>query len=114
MSQDISKFVRHPKKCHKMRDAKTQKTKVPLKIWKTPTHRNMKIRMDLVDPLTPSREHKYILTIMDAFTRYTELVAIPDKKSTTVTKELLDQWILRHGFYERVISPISPHINGQV
>ena len=96
--------------------------------------------MDLVGPLTPSRGYKYILTITDAFTQYTELVAIPDKKTITVAKELLDQWILWHGFYEQVvsdhgeefilemmdnlnkilrmrhhvISPYSPHINGQV
>ena len=140
MSQDISKFVRHCKVCHQMKDAKAQKNKVPLKLWKTPTHRNMRIHMDLVGPLTPSRGYKYILTITDAFTRYTELVAIPDKETTTVAKELLDQWILRHGFYEQVISdnggefvsnvmdelnkllrlkhhvisPYSPHINGQV
>ena len=54
-----------------------------------------------------------ILTTTDTFTRYTELVAIPDKKTTTA-KELLDQWILRHGFYEQVISTISPQIDGQV
>ena len=68
------------------------------------------------------------------------MVAIPDKETTTVAKELLDQWILRHGFYEQVISdhggefvskvmdelntllkqkhhvvsPYSPHVNGQV
>ena len=96
--------------------------------------------MDLVGPLTPSRGCKYILTITDAFTRYTELVAIPDKETITIAKALLDQWILRHGFYEQVvsdhggefvsevmddlntilkmrhhvISPYSPHINGQV
>ena len=90
--------------------------------------------------LTPSQGYKYILTITDPFTRYTELVPIPDKKITTVAKELLDQWILRHGFCEQVISdhggefvsevmddlnkilrmryhvisPYSPHINGQV
>ena len=95
--------------------------------------------MDLVGPLTPSQGCKYILTITDAFTRYTELVAIPDKETITVAKALLDQWILRHGFYEQVvsdhggefvsevmdnlnkilkmrhvISPYSPHTNGQV
>ena len=84
-----------------MKDAKAQKTKVPLKIWKTPTHRNMRIHMDLLGPLTPSPRYKFILTITDAFTRYTELVPIPDKKITTVAKELLDQWILRHGFYRQ-------------
>ena len=140
MSQDISRFVRHCKKCHQLKDAKAENTKVPLRIWKTPTHRNMRIHMDLVGPLTPSQGCKYIFTITDAFTRYTELVAIPNKETITVAKALLDQWILRHGFYEQVvsdhggefvsdvmedlnqilnmrhhvISPYSPHINGQV
>ena len=48
LSQDISRFVRHCKKCHQMKDAKAQKTKVPLKIWKTPTHRNMRIHSRLI------------------------------------------------------------------
>ena len=47
----------------------------------------MRVHMDLMGPLTPSRGYKYILTITDAFTRYTELVAIPDQKTTTVAKE---------------------------
>mgnify|MGYP002051063328 CR=1 FL=1 len=114
--------------------------KAPLRPWKTPTHRNMRIHMDLVGPLTPSRGYKYILTITDAFTQYSELVPIPDKETITVAKALLDEWILRHGFYEQVvsnngkefvsnvmkelneilkrrhhvISPYSPHVNGQV
>ena len=140
MSQDITEFVRHCKKCHQLNDPNAVNNKVPLKVWKTPTHRNMRIHMDLVGPLTPSRGQKYILTITDAFTRYTELVAIPDKETITVAKALLDQWILRHGFYEQVVSdhggefvsevmddlnkilrtrhhvvsPYSPHVNGQV
>ena len=138
--RDITEFVRHCKKCHQLNDPNAVNNKVPLKVWKTPTHRNMRIHMDLVGPLTPSRGQKYILTITDAFTRYTELVAIPDKETITVAKALLDQWILRHGFYEQVvsdhggefvsevmddlnkilrtrhhvISPYSPHVNGQV
>ena len=45
-----------------------KKSKVPLMFWKTPNHRNMRIHMDLVGPLTPSHGYKYILTITDAFT----------------------------------------------
>ena len=140
MTQDISKFIRHCKKCHQQKDAKAKMGKAPLRPWKTPTHRNMRIHMDLVGPLTPSRGYKYILTITDAFTRYSELVPIPDKETITVAKALLDEWILRHGFYKQVvsdngkefvsnvmkelneilkmrhhvISPYSPHVNGQV
>ena len=45
MSQDISKFVRHCKKMSPDEGRQGPKTKVPLKIWKTPTHRNMRIHM---------------------------------------------------------------------
>ena len=38
MAQDVSKFIRHCKKCHQQKDAKANKNKVPLRIWKTPTH----------------------------------------------------------------------------
>ena len=63
----------------------------------------MRIHITLVGPLTPSRGYTHILTITDAFTQYTELVAIPNKKSSTVAKALLDEWILRHGFYKQVV-----------
>ena len=59
--------------------------------------------MDLVGPLTPSQGCTHILTITDAFTRYTELIPIPNKQTITVAKALLDEWILRHGFYEQVV-----------
>ena len=140
MAQDISKFVRHCKRCHQQKDARTDTSKIPLKTWNTPTHRNMRIHMDLIGPLTPSRGCTHILTVTDAFTRYTELVAIPNHYSLTVAKALLDNWILRHGFYEQVVSdhggkfisdimdelneilkirhhvvsPYKPHVNGQV
>ena len=140
MIQDIGRFVRQCKKCHQQKDAKANNNKAPLRVWKTPTHRNMRIHMDLVGPLTPSQGCTHILTITDAFTRYTELIPIPNKQTITVAKALLDEWILRHGFYEQVISdhggefvsdvmielneilkmrhhvisPYSPHVNGQI
>ena len=36
---------------------------------------------------------------------WTELIPIPNKKTFTVAKALLDKWILRHGFYEQVGRP---------
>ena len=58
----------------------------------------------LVRPFNTQPKIQIHPSITDAFTWYTDLVPIPDKKTTTVAKELLDQWILRHGFYEQVIS----------
>merc|ERR1712086_835450 len=62
------------------------------------------IHMELVGPITPSQGYTHILTITDAFTQYTELIPISNKQTTTVAKALLDEWMLRHGFYEQVVS----------
>jgi hypothetical protein len=96
--------------------------------------------VDLVGPLKSSEGFNHILTITDAFTQYTELVPIINKQSITVAEALFDEWICRHGFFEQVvsdrggefvsevmkelntlmktkhhiISPYSPHINGQI
>ena len=100
----------------------------------------MRIHVDLIGPLTPSRGCTQLLTITDAFTHHTELVAIPNRYPITIAKALLDNWILRHGFYQQVVSdhggkflsdimdelneilkirhhvigPYNPHINGHI
>ena len=140
MAQDISKSVRDCKQCHQQKDTKLSTNKSPLKTWKTPTHRNMRIHVNLTGPLTPSRGFTHIVTITDAFTHHTELVAIPNTCPITIAKSLLDNWILRHGFYQQVVSdhgdkflsdimdelnkilkirhhvigPYNPHINGGI
>ena len=43
---------------------------------------NQRIHMDLFGPLKTSQSgKKYIMVITDAFTKYVELVAIPDKQA---------------------------------
>ena len=44
----------------------------------------------------------HILTTTNTFTCYTELIPISNKQTITITKTLLDEWILRHGFYEQL------------
>ena len=44
-----------------------------------------------------------ILCITDAFTKYAEVVAIPDKSAETVANELMVQWFCRFG------TPIQIH-----
>ena len=70
----------------------------------TPTHKNTRLYMDIMGPLITRRGRKHILAITNTFTQYAELVEIPKGETVTVTQALLDQWIVRHGFYEQVIS----------
>ena len=60
--------------------------------------------MDIMGPLITRWGQKHILAIINTFTQYAELVEIPNGETVTVTQALLDQWIVRHGFYEQIIS----------
>jgi hypothetical protein len=70
MAQDISDFVRRCKSCHQQRDSNATKDKAPLRPWATPSHRNMRIHMDLVGPLKSSEGFNHILTITDALRKF--------------------------------------------
>uniref|UniRef100_A0A1B0D850 RNA-directed DNA polymerase n=1 Tax=Phlebotomus papatasi TaxID=29031 RepID=A0A1B0D850_PHLPP len=54
--------------------------------------------MDILGPLprTP-RGSKYVLVVMDYFTKWPELLAIPDQSTVTVADALVDQVITRFG-----------------
>ena len=54
--------------------------------------------VDLVGPLPVSQDqHKYILTIEDAYSRHVVAVPIPNKESATVTKHLMDRYVAIFG-----------------
>ncbi len=55
----------------------------------TPDQPNIQIHSDLFGPmLAAGRQHKYILCITDAFTKYALLTAIENKEAQTVAKAI--------------------------
>ena len=68
---------------------------------------NQCIHVDLFGPLKMSaRSNKFILCIMDAFTKYAEVIPIPDKQAVTVSQEMYANWICHFG------SPLQVHSDG--
>ena len=66
---------------------------------------NMRVHIDLFGPLKTSHSgKKYIICITDAFSRFAELVAIPDKTAETVGTALFERWLCRHGLPLEIIS----------
>jgi hypothetical protein len=43
--------------------------------------------------------NKYILTITDAFTKYSGIMAIPNKEAETVADAVVTKWICRYGVH---------------
>jgi transposase InsO family protein len=96
MESDISD---HLWKCDKIQVAKHGKTSPEL-LSPLPqcTEPNQREHADLFGPLKTSEgDKKFILCITDAFTKYVELVVLPNKEALTVATTLLNHWICRYG-----------------
>ncbi len=113
MDKDIDE---HIKSCHRcqMRKKGPQTTSLLQPMPQT-TEPNMRIHADLFGPLVASGRHKkYILTITDAFTKYAEIVALPDKEAATVAEALFDKWICRYGVPIEIVTDRGKEFCNQV
>jgi hypothetical protein len=95
MDKDI---IEHLKTCDKCQVTKTSKVLTEL-LSPLPqcTEPNQHIHADLFGPLKTTSGKKKFLCLTDAFTKYVELVTIPNKEAFTVATAILNHWICRFG-----------------
>ena len=59
-------------------------------------------------------QHRYLLVIVDLFSKYIELVAMKNQEASTIKDTLIDQCIYRHGNPKIAVSDQARNINGVV
>ena len=62
-----------------------------------PDHRFDHVHIDLVGPLPPCLGFQYLLTCVDRFTRWPEVVPIRDSSASTVAAAFVSVWVSRFG-----------------
>jgi len=77
-------------------------TKNPIKSIPSPSQRFLHVHMDLVGPLDPPDSTKpdnfrYLLTVIDAHTRWLEAIPLNDITASTVCNAFLLNWVSRFG-----------------
>ncbi len=104
MDGQINKHLRECDKCQRTKKNKRPTTNFssPLPICSMP---NQRVHMDLFGPLkTSGSSKKYMTCFTDAFSKFVELVAIPDKSATTVALAIFSRWLCRHGLPLDIVS----------
>ena len=102
MKKDIQAHIDSCLQCQVRKKSTAKPT--PLQTLPTVDQPNQRVHIDLFGPLkTSGQGNKMVLVMTDAFTKYAEAIAIPDKQAETVAMEIFVHWICRFG------SPIQIH-----
>ena len=97
MDKDINDHIQQCQKCQ-MRKKNLTTYQTELKPLPQCTEPNQRVHADLFGPLkTSGNNKKYILCMTDAFSKYVELVPLPDKEAITVASGIFSRWICRFG-----------------
>ena len=113
MDNDI---LTHIQKCHECQIRKPNRAAPPL-MSPLPqcTAPNQRIHADCFGPLlVTGKSKKIILCITDAFTKYVELVALPDKEALTVTSAIFNRWICRFGLPLEIVTDQGREFNNKL
>ena len=79
-------------------------TRAPLQKFEVPTRRFQFVHIDIVGPLPEVRGYKYILTVMDRFTRWPEAIPLKDIDTKSVARAYTLNWVARFGVPEVMVS----------
>jgi len=105
MDADISNHLQACHKCQLRRPAPPKAAPALLSSLPQATEPNQRVHADLFGPLkTSGRGKKFILCITDSFTKYVELVALPNKDAETVGNAIFNRWICRYGTMLELVS----------
>jgi len=104
MTSDCDDFIHNCIRCQEAKN--TRPPSAPLQSLPTCGEPNERVHMDLFGPLKSNSPagNKYIMVITDAFTKYVELVALPDKSASTVARAFFEKWICRFGSPMAIVS----------
>ena len=96
MLKDIKEYCQSCRACSLQRRVVTRAFLHPLEIATAPFE---VIGMDFLGPIKPEslNGNQYILVMTDSFSKWTEVVALPNQTAETTCRALMDKIILYHG-----------------
>ena len=105
----LSDVVNYVRKCCECQRSKSERNAYLPRPMSVPTGPWTHVAIDHIGPFpTTNNGHKYILVIVDRFTKYVEAVACEDESAHTTARILVDYIMCRHGFPVILLSDRGP------
>jgi cleavage and polyadenylation specificity factor subunit 1 len=112
LKRDVRQWCRE---CHACQTSKIQRhVHAPLVQRPPPDRRFGSIHVDIVGPLPVSEGMTYLFTIVDRYTRWPEVIPMPNALAETCAKALLRVWIPRFGVPDDLTSDRGPQFTSQL
>ena len=96
MRRDIACWTKACIKCQKTKITRHNKANID-SFARNASKKFEQINVDLVGPLPVCDGMRYILTIVDRYSSWVEMLPLPDKQSETVAKAFYLHWIAKYG-----------------
>ena len=95
--RDVNEHIQGCDRCQRTKGPKAKaELRAPLKPLEISERFNECVQADLLGPLKSSGPNKYVLVMLDSFTKWLELIPIPDKSAETVAHAIHTGWICRN------------------
>ena len=95
MKRDILQWVKECLACKKAKVTRHNKAKVQQ--FPASTGKFNEIHLDLVGPLPPNKGFRYLLTIVDRYTRWCEAIPLESIETEAVLDAFIFHWVARYG-----------------
>lgn len=86
----------------------------PLQTLPLATDFNNRLHIDLLGPLPDNAGHRYVLIMVDAFSKYLHLAPLADKTMDSAVEAFYDSWICSFGIPSLVVSDLGKEFNNQL
>lgn len=104
MKKDINKFIKTCESCQKNKLLRKKHCK-PMELTTTSTVPLEKVFLDIVGPLPLTESgNKYILTLQDDLTKYSQAYALPNHEALTIAQAFVQQFICNFGLPKSILT----------